>query len=213
VTTLKAEAKVITADWSAAFPMFDVYKPLWLMRRIGPVVQGIVLDKTRSNDEYIPTSHVHSLTRDFPVISLMLGQRADRVSVSRHSRDYALVASELRNQSVLPLDEAPIIDDIVNACHTFARGQQERGYPPAVPEMEDSLLISAASDRPDLVQASLTLAIEFAEVWPQSRLPLDWTSSQEWLDELRSRIADPSQVRDIVADQILKHKLGKIRDA
>jgi hypothetical protein len=211
VTTLKANAKAITADWLAAFPLFDVYKPLWLMRRIGPVLQGIVLDKTRSNDEYIPTSHVHALTRDFPVISLMLGQRADRISVSHHGRDYTVVASKLREKSVLSLDVAPTIDEIIHAYQAFAVAQREKGFPPAVPEMEDSVLVSAAAGRADLLDSCLGLAIELAAVWPKSRLPLDWTSSEDWLDGLRTKIADPSQLRSTIDDQVVKHKLGKIR--
>lgn len=113
----------------------------------------------------------------------------------------------------MSLDDAPMVEDIVYAYHAFAKRQRDSGFPPAVPEMEDSVLIAAGADRPDLVQASLSLAIELVEMWSKSRLPLNWTSSQGWLDGLRSRSADPSQVKNVVADQIVKHELGKIRNA
>lgn len=211
MTALKALAKTITADWVAAFPDFDVYKPLWLLRRIGPVVQGIILDRTRSTDEYLPTSHVHALTRDFPTISLMLGQRGDRVSTLRHDRDYLTVAAKLREQSVLSLAAPPTIDDIVNAYQSFAISQKEKGFPPAVPEMEDSVLVSAIAGRSDLLAANLDLAAELAAVWPKSRLPLDWVSSDAWLNGLREKAADPAQLQVVVDGQIAKHKLAKIR--
>lgn len=212
MTALNASsAKRITADWVSVFPDFDVYRPLWLMRRMGPVVQGIILDRTRSGDEYVPTSHVHALTHDFPTISLMLNQRSDRVKVIHHERDYLSAAAKLRDQSVLSLADSSTIDAIIAAYHSVAITQQQKGYPPAVQEMEDSILISAATDRLELLHASLALASELATVWPKSRLPLDWSGAEEWLGGLQEKAADRRQLESLVNDQINKHKLGSVR--
>lgn len=56
-----------TSDWAKAFPGFDVWQKLCLLRRVGPTLQGICLERTTSGDEYFATAHVHALTTDFPV--------------------------------------------------------------------------------------------------------------------------------------------------
>lgn len=53
----------VTKDWAVAFPGFAVWRPLHLLRRIGPAVQGICLDRSTSGDGYLPTAHVHALTK------------------------------------------------------------------------------------------------------------------------------------------------------
>ena len=69
---LTAVARDLTRDWATLFPGFGVWRPLRLLRRLGPWVQGITLERTSAGDEYRPTAHVHALTRDFPTISLTL---------------------------------------------------------------------------------------------------------------------------------------------
>jgi hypothetical protein len=59
--------KTITNDWRALAAQFATYKPMWLARRIGPLVQGICLDRDSSNAAYLPTLHVHCLCCPFPV--------------------------------------------------------------------------------------------------------------------------------------------------
>ena len=79
------------------------------MRRIGPVVQGIILERTRLNNGYIPKSHVHALTRDFPMITLKLCRESDLVKVIHHERYYPSAAAKLRDKSVLSLVDTPTI--------------------------------------------------------------------------------------------------------
>lgn len=124
----------VTADWAAALPGFDVWKPLHLLRRIGPVVQGVCLDRTTSGNEYMPTAHVHALARDFPVISLMLGQRLEgasgqpeRVLFANHDGEYRAAVGALRVQSVLSLsEEPPSLEQVVRAYHSAASASYDK---------------------------------------------------------------------------------------
>lgn len=210
----------VTADWAAALPGFDVWKPLHLLRRIGPVVQGVCLDRTTSGNEYMPTAHVHALTRDFPVISLMLGQRLEgasgqpeRVLFANHDGEYRAAVGALRVQSVLSLsEEPPSLEQVVRAYHSAASASYDKGFPPAVPEMEDSVLVAAAAGLADLLQEGLALAGELVDLWPKARLPLNWRGSEDWLEGLRAKAADAVALSATVHHQVARHKLAKVRN-
>lgn len=146
----------VTTNWASRFPGFDVWKPMRLLRRIGPVLQGISLDSTTSGDDYFPSAHVHALTREFPVVSLGMNQRLvgatgvqERVSFARHDDEYRDAAERLRGQSRLSLDEPPTIEEIVAAYHGHAVEHKGKGYPPAVNEMEDCVLVAAVAGKPE----------------------------------------------------------------
>ncbi|MER7279001.1 hypothetical protein ABT369_31640 [Dactylosporangium sp. NPDC000244] len=201
----------MTADWQSIFPSFDVYRPRWLLRRIGPVMQGILLERTRSADRYRPTSHIHALTRPFPTLTLMLLQCGTDIRHARHEQEFRDVAAQLERQTVLPLREPPTIPQIVDACHAFARAERERGCPPAVYPVEDSVLIAAASGERALADAGLRLAEELVAVWPKWGLPLDWPGSDAWLQSLRERAANVDLLDALIAGQVAQHKLGSIR--
>jgi hypothetical protein len=67
-----AKKKEITNAWAQEFPELTVYKNMWLMRRVGPLLQGICLEKDSTNSNYLPTFHVHNL----------IGQEEDFISLS-----------------------------------------------------------------------------------------------------------------------------------
>lgn len=213
-----ATVRRVTSEWAEAFPGFDVWRKLRLLRRIGPVLQGICLERTTSGDEYFATAHVHALTSEFPVISLMLNQRLlsssgqpERLRFARHEAEFRSAAARLSDQSKLSLGEAPSLEQIVRGYHSAAVHRQAKGHPPAVLEMRDSILTAAAAGRKDLVEEGLRLADELANVWPKSRLPLDWESKAVWLAELTFKANDPDALWEVVEGQIAKHELEKIR--
>ncbi|MFJ8020354.1 hypothetical protein [Streptomyces sp. NPDC096311] len=161
--------------------------------------------------------HIHVLVREFPVISLTLGQRMvapsgiqESVSFARHSGEYESAARRLVVQSRLSLEEPPTISTIVDALYEHVSLRQERGLPPAVRELEDGVLIAAAAGAPSLVEFGLRLARQMVDVWPKSRLPLDWKGGDIWLTGLEERIANPSALSDVVEQQISFHKLAKV---
>ncbi|MEU9087160.1 hypothetical protein [Streptomyces sp. NPDC048357] len=213
-----ATARRVTADWARRFDGFDVWGPLRLMRRIGPVVQGITLDRTTTGDGYFPTAHVHNLARESPVITLSLGQRLvgssgmqERVRFSRHCDDFIDAAERLALQSDLLLSAPPAVAEIVKKYIYFAVSQQKKGYPPAVDAVEDGILIPAATGDRALVEDGLRIARELAGVWPKSRLPLDWSGSDAWISDLEERAAHVNQLTAVIERQVVFHKLTKVR--
>lgn len=67
-----SKKKSITNQWKNEYPELVLYKNMWLLRRVGPLLQGICLDRDSTNVSYLPTFHVHNL----------IGQEDDFVSLS-----------------------------------------------------------------------------------------------------------------------------------
>ncbi|MFJ9714128.1 hypothetical protein [Streptomyces sp. NPDC101234] len=213
-----ATVKRVTKDWAALYQGFDVWRPLRLLRRIGPVLQGVTLDRSASGDAYFPTVHIHALTREFPVISLTLGQRLaassgaqEAVKFFSHGEGYSDTARRLAEQARLSLDLPPTIEDVVRELRAFAVSQQAQGGPPAVNEVEDSVLIPAASGSVDTAMEGIQLAQELLGKWPKSRLPINWTSGDEWLEGLSAKVGNVDSLHAVVDGQITFHKLEKVR--
>ncbi|MFD9502452.1 hypothetical protein [Streptomyces sp. NPDC060035] len=215
-----ATAKQVTADWARVFDGFDIWRPLRLLRRVGPLVQGITLDRSTSGDAYFPTAHIHALTRPFPAVSLALGQRLasrsgmpEAIRFTDHAEDYLDAARRLAGQARLSLDVPPPVGDVVTELHAFAVAQHSMGSWPAVGEVEDSILISSASGDRDLAEEGLQLARDLVKKWPKHRLPLDWVGGKVWIASLSKKADNAEDLRAIVESQVRAHKLAKIRQS
>ncbi|MEU9290615.1 hypothetical protein AB0D57_39750 [Streptomyces sp. NPDC048275] len=210
-------ARRITSDWVSLFPEFSVWQPLRLLRRIGPVLQGITLDKSTESDQYYPTVHVHSLVQDFPVISLTLAQRLvkssgiqEPIEVDRHPEEFRSAAVRLEEQSALSLRQTPELREIVEALRAFAVVAQRGRFPEAIPELRDSVFIPAASGDSEAADESLRLVAELSEQWSKYEAPPGWTDTREWLDWLRVTADAVPSLTSLVDAQIAKHNLSKI---
>ncbi|MFD3381256.1 MULTISPECIES: hypothetical protein [unclassified Streptomyces] len=211
-------ADKITSDWAEVFPDFSVWRSLHLLRRIGPVVQGVILDKSTAGDQYYPTVHIHSLAQDFPVISLTLAQRLvkgagvqESIDVGRHSEGFRSAAARLESQSELPLRSVPELTKIVGLLRKFAVAAQKGRLPEAVPELEGSVLVPAASENPEDVEESLKIVEQVSARWSGYESPSKWADTRDWLDWLRASAADGPGLVSVVEGQIAKHGLGEIR--
>jgi hypothetical protein len=212
-----AVARRVTREWAEAFPEFDFWRPLRLARRLGPVVQGITLERSSSGDDYLPTAHVHALTRDFPAVSLTLAWRlrtaagvGERIRLRHHEVEYRSAARRLREQSPLSLADPPALAEVVEAYRSFIHAaQRDDGRPLAVIEVEDQVLIPAAEGRTDLAEDGLRLAADLARRWTAP--PPQQPDPGQWLAGLTERAADRAGLERMVADQVLRHKLTKVR--
>jgi hypothetical protein len=54
----QAEFKRVTRDCGAVYGEFDAWRPLRLLRRIGPVVKGVTLDLSSPEDSYFPATYI-----------------------------------------------------------------------------------------------------------------------------------------------------------
>lgn len=146
-----AQAKAITQDWQDHFPHLGVYKPHHLLRRCGPVLVGLCLNRASSGDIYKPTFHCHCLLRPFPTVSLSLAVQLKApngsdaaISIKFHEAKLAEATAKMRNLALLPLDADFGVNDFETACAHWLR-QQQTPYWPTV--MEDRILFHAWSGK------------------------------------------------------------------
>lgn len=210
-----AAARAITRDWAGAFPGFAVWKPLHLLRRLGPVLQGIALDRSMSADDYLPYAHVHALTREFPVVTLTLAAPlrsragvARRIKVADHEREFASAVDGLRGQSPLSLGEPPTVAELLGYYRRFVSEAQRTGLPSGVGELEDLVLIPAAMEMPDTVDDGLGFARQVGGGWSQP--PPGWADTAGWLASLEASASDPGRLRDTAVAEIHRRKLMKV---
>lgn len=105
-----------------------VYQPPWLMRRVGPLLVGVCLDRDSGGEKYKPFFHVHFLGKNWPYPEptltmntqlLAKSGRPDYVEVRWHDEKYHDAAYRLKQQSSLPLDSPIAIDMVLKACHDY----------------------------------------------------------------------------------------------
>ena len=212
-----ATARTITAEWAERFPAFAVWRPLRLLRRLGPVVQGITLDRSTGGECYYPTAHLHALTRDFPVVALEVSHRLagssgvqEVVEVARHGEAFPAVAERLAEQSPLPLGRVPTLDEVVSAYRDRAAALQRGRLPAGIGEWEAAVLVPAAAGAEGLAARSLAAAGEAAGGWSRSEAPQGWGSTGEWLTGLRARAADRPALERVVEEQVTRHGLAEL---
>lgn len=207
-----SSARRITHDWATAFPGFAVYRPLRLLRRLGPLVQGVTLERSTSGNDYLPTAHVHALTRSFPVISLTLAERMvgnsgveQRIKVSDHESSFAWAVERLRNQSHLPLDRAPSLDNILSRYRDVILGGQRMGIPSGFIELEDLVLVPAVLGMSEDAAKGIELAREVSSRWSTS--PHGWPNVSTWIQHLEDDSRNVDVLKSRVSEEAEKHKL------
>ena len=208
VKTLTASARRrITADWLEQFPGLGEYKPLHLLRRVGPLLEGIVLERTSGNDVYRPTFHVHSLLREFPVVTMALAHRLqsdrsggpDAVPVVHHESKYVEAARRLARQCPLALSGELRLSDVLEAYRRFA-GRPGTHFD-ANHLYEDMATLCGWFG--DSKKASQIIAEGFSRLgqWPPDILG-QIGGREAWRDKITAVVADQSRLLNLVVVQV-----------
>ena len=123
----KTVEKRITEHWQQELPGLAIYRPRHLLRRVGPLLIGVCLDRDSGGEKYKPCFHVHFLGKEFPVVSLtvctQLKSKAggpDYIEVRFHEQRYHDAVSRLVEQSPLPLHGPVTIAQVVEAYRKHA---------------------------------------------------------------------------------------------
>ena len=118
----KSVEKGITEDWRQHLTGLAVYRPRHLLRRVGPLLIGVCLDRDSVGDKYKPCFHVHFLGKDFPTVSLTMCTQLrtptggpDYVEVRFHHHKFLDALSRLIKQSPLPLWGPVRLDQVIDA--------------------------------------------------------------------------------------------------
>ena len=221
MTTIKLEPKLtpankklITNDWAERFPEFKVYRPMWLLRRTGPLVVGICLDRTSGNDQYRPTFHVHCLARPWDGISLTLDQglktirsgTTESINVRFHYDHVDEAAQRLKDQVKFPMCGTWNLGDVVAAYHNY---MTVPGGMDHYILYEDIVSYYTWCDKRDKALIILDEFMPTLRSW--KHVALMEGGPDAWYAKCR-KIIENTDVRQIVEDEVIKHKLTKIPD-
>lgn len=116
----------ITNDWHRELPSLGIYRPRWLLRRVGPLLAGVLLERDSVGDAYMPKFHVHFLGREHDGVVLMLCTQLRNeqtggpsfVDLRWHEEKYKEAASRMARQCPLALGGNLRVDDVLAAYRT-----------------------------------------------------------------------------------------------
>jgi len=211
----KAVKKRITADWLQMFPGLAQYEPMHLLRRVGPIVEGIVLERTSSNDEYRPAFHVHSLLYAYPAVSLTMEQPLLReatrapisVSVLRHPTFYVEAATTLSRQSPLSLEGDLRLSDVIHAYRQFS--ERSGLHYDAHQLYRDMVMICAWCGSDERARALVDEGLVKLGAWPANILE-QVGGRERWRERMLTAIAQPSALRETMKSQLQALKLSSL---
>lgn len=217
-TLTRAIERQITRDWHGEIPSLGIYRPRWLMRRAGPLLVGVCLDRDSGGDVYKPVFHVHFLGCESPIIGLTLATNLrtartgapESIQVRFHAERYRDAAARMVQQAPLPLSGdlrlAAVLDAYaVRIDDTVKR----RSADSSVLLHRDCALIAAwAGDSARAEQAlracmQIRVAAEFRFVGGRDLFEL----------QIREAIRRPDTIRQTVVKQVAAHALGGLPDA
>lgn len=208
----KAVKQQITADWHRLLPSLGIYKPRWLLRRCGPLLQGVLLERDSTNDSYLPCFHVHNLARAFDSISLTLCSELltsrtrdpDRIRVRDHVAAHEEACARLVKHLPLPLNGPIAIDEVLTAyqrelltpCWQYSL--EMRG------DMVDYLIWCRKFDAAEKV---IVRTLEEVSTWPSSVME-SVGEVDAWHGEQLHRLQQPEIVTETVNVEVQKHGLA-----
>jgi hypothetical protein len=196
--------KQITEDWNRSFPDLGVYKPLWLLRRVGPLVCGICLNRDSGNDAYCPTLHTHNLSKVSPVVTLTLADplRTIRTGVPEtiravfHQQRFDDAAERLRRQALIPLSGSVHLDDCLAAYREYMHRPIGR-YPLSL--FEDLVTLFIWCGQRIQAEQELRKYEKAIREWPENAQPESGVDA--WIQQCGSWIENPDEVRSCVSTQ------------
>jgi|GEM_PF-7114444 hypothetical protein len=208
-----AEKKAITQDWKVAIGAYEIYKPLHLLKRNGPLLTGIYLKPVYGGEHYVPVFHTHSLMTPFPVVSLampspLLNDKGVDESISplRHSTRFDELVERFRLQcpmafldtlSCATLDT--LYQNAVASAHNFP-----------IQAMTDNILLLAWCKKEASVAERIESYKRILQGWPES-VTQHVEGATGWERELKT-LLDPQRLVESVTQELKKFKLSHFPD-
>jgi hypothetical protein len=215
----------ITKDWLSFFPGFHEYKPLWILRRNGPFLCGIHLERHSSNTDYAPLFHTCNLMVDFPVIPLsgsiyLLNHNMARdcVTVRQHQESFTGYAERLKNQVCLLQKDTLSCDEIVAHLKTAARHSYTFSCPSITSEawaahlLRDIVLALFWCGKQRTAEQELENAKKIMSEWDENVWVIRELGVKGWERELR-KLMNMDALQSTVKQQLKKFNLGNFSDS
>lgn len=202
----------ITEDWQRELPGLSVYRRRHLLRRVGPLLVGVCLDRDSSGEKYIPCSHVHCLAHDFPTISLTLCTQLrteqgnpDFIKLQLHSTTYREAASRIARQTLLPLNGPIALSQAMTAYRKHMATPLGRRQKAIL--ARDCILLLAWSGRQ--ADALHLLELTLSELSDEASFQT-CGGRIRYSTAIHQAIEDPDVVRQTVQSEIQRHRVESV---
>jgi hypothetical protein len=197
--------KEITKDWQAEIPSLGIYQPRHLLRRVGPLLVGVCLDRDSSGEIYKPCFHVHCLGKEFPCVSLTLDTQLRSkhsggpiyIEVKWHKQKYKEAAAQMVRQSLLCLEGNLRLQDVISAYRSHLITPMGR-LQPVLLYQDMVILLAWGGDE----KGALKLLAECLRVCPEAKFrPVGGRGVFE--AQSRNLIGNQDSIRKTVESQIV----------
>jgi hypothetical protein len=192
---------------------YEIYKPLHLLKRNGPLLTGIYLKPVYGEEHYVPVFHTHSLMTSFPVVSLvtptpLLNSKGVEESISplRHSNKFEELVERFRLQS-------PIAFFNTLPCTALDRIYQTAvtdgdNFP--VQAMTDNILLLAWCKKDAMVVERIEYYKSVLQGWPEGATQRVGGATG-WEREIKM-LMDTGGLEKSVTQELKKFKLSDFPD-
>lgn len=205
----------ITNDWLSGLPGFSEYESLHIVRRVGPILQGVVLERTSGNDAYRPTTHVHSLMRVSSVVTMTLAHRLksertggpDSVTVAGHAMRFPNVCDSLKRQSPLALFGDLTLSGLLTAYRLFSA--RPGTHYDAHLLYEDMASAAAWCGMGELADAIVVEGCDVISKWPQE-IVRQIGGVESWRARTVTTISDRDALGHVIQDELDKFRLSTL---
>jgi len=210
--------KKITDDWASAFPSLEIWKPMWLVRRHGPMLYGICLDRAAQQDAYIPTVFTHCLASPFPVISLtgraFVPDRAGqptKIRLMSHAEKLPMIADLLLKRHPALVNGDLTLDDLLSHYYALLRGAYGVQSPYMTSHFAAMALSASVLGQKDVARGVVDRAAEIMKLWPEG-VNTAFGPAARWVEQMLDQISHPAALHEFVREEVGKHKLNGLRD-
>lgn len=204
------QKNIITNDWCDTLNSFSKNKNLYLYNRVGPLVVGIWLKMGRLSRYYYPIYYVHNLCNEFPYAALTISLRLEgrMIKPEQHNEMYMKEAESLVQKAYIPIAGDLSIDDIIEGYERYF----ENPILDSFLEYEDLALICGWTKDKNRIEYALKVVYDQLKLWPEERYFSKFDGFENWFEILEKRVWDGDELNRIYENELLNHKLTKIRE-
>jgi hypothetical protein len=210
--------KEITDAWATRFPEMSVYKPMWLLKRYGPILIGVCLDRDSGNESYLPISRVHNLCNGLDFISLTLSTELRsprnnsvwRIHTKSHEKEWTTAMSELDKQSFVPLRLNELsLEQVISLYFSYVKSGNPFGkYSPNL--FEDIFTILLYCGKSDEAMEHMNQFAKTIDTW-EPRIVEKIGGGSRWKDGVLQRFPSPEKIINDVERLVEVLDLKKLR--
>ncbi len=200
----RAQKKQITKEWNELFPSMGIYKNMWLMNILGPIVVGLILEVGSNTTKYTPIMHVHNLCSHSDVITILIPIEGESISTRSDSDKYKYIAEHIKAKSIVPFEADVELHSLIFALKSYC---EELEYDVERCDVCDILIYLASwSGKESVIQE----VDNFIKVQlGQGKLECI-TSGEQYINEMNEVFLNSKRLKSIVEQQITNLELQNI---